>query len=100
MDTDEPHELYRRPRHDTGLREAASATIEHKGHEYRILNLDETSWAIRGEDGRTMGSLILLAEEGESGDPVYAGRRPGELESYAEGSDWRGIAKAVINAAG
>lgn len=101
MNINDPHELHERTALDgTWLDDAASATLQHRGAVYQISPLDDVSWVIRRADGRTMGSLILLATEGESGDPVYAGRLPGELESYSEGSDWRGIAKAIINAAG
>lgn len=98
MTIDDPHELHERTALDgTRLEDHASATLQHKGAVYRIEPLDASSWVIRSADERTMGSLILLAAEGESGDPVYAGRLPGELDSYAEGSDWRGITKAIIN---
>ncbi|MEO6826217.1 MAG: hypothetical protein ABI255_11630 [Microbacteriaceae bacterium] len=100
MNINDPHETHQRTAaNGTWLDDAASATLQHKGGVYQILPLDAVSWVIRSADGRTMGSLILLASEGESGDPVYAGRLPEELDNYSEGSDWRGIAKAIINAA-
>lgn len=95
MDSDELHE---RPAPDgTWPEDGTGALIEHKGHAYRVERIEPSSWVIRSEDGRTIGSLFVLSAEGESGDPVYGGRKPGELETYTEGSDWRGIVKALVN---
>lgn len=54
-------------------------------------------WAVRDEDGRTLGSLVVMAHEGEGGDPVYGGLLPGESETILEGSDWVGIVLGVAN---
>jgi len=54
-------------------------------------------WAVRDEQGRAIGTLAVIAQEGEGGDPVYGGILPGERDTLLEGSDWVGIVLGLAN---
>lgn len=54
-------------------------------------------WVLRDDDGRNLGSIVVMAREGEGGDPVYGGMLPGENETLLEGSDWVGIVLGLAN---
>ncbi|MCX7523120.1 hypothetical protein OSC27_12645 [Microbacterium sp. STN6] len=73
------------------------AVFEHRGVDYTVHLIDDDNWVIRSADGRTMGSIYIISLAGEEGEPVYGVREPGSLDTYSEGTDWRGIAAAVIN---
>lgn len=91
----QPH-LSPPPKDDLRLGEAA--VFEHRGSRYQIALTGDDLWSIHGEDGRAMGSLFVLSPVGEEHEPVYGVRRPGEAETYHEGTDWRSLAGAAINA--
>lgn len=71
--------------------------LEHKGHVFTLTTADSKRWAITDSSGEDFGSLIMLAGEGADRMPVYGGVVPGETATLFEGSDWEGIARAVIN---
>lgn len=73
--------------------------IEHRGALWDVTPIAVGSWVVRGAEGRTVGSLVLIAPEGEEGDPVYGGCLPGETVPLHEGSDWDSIVRALINEA-
>lgn len=73
--------------------------MEHRGAEYDVVPTEAGHWEIRAADGQSIGSLVLLAVEGEERDPVYGGCLPGQTDPLHEGSDWGMIARALINEA-
>jgi hypothetical protein len=73
--------------------------LEHRGTLWEVSPIALGTWVIRGADGLTAGTLVLIAPEGEERDPVYGGCLPGETEPLHEGSDWGMIVRALINEA-
>lgn len=75
--------------------------LEHRGGSYTVTPIPDTGprgpWVVRAAEGRTVGTIILIAPEGEERDPVYGGCLPAEELPLHEGSDWESIARALIN---
>lgn len=75
----------------------SSVRLEHRGRIFTVESVDETSWKITDEHGRNYGTVIMMDQEGEGGDPVYGGLLPAEHATLHEGSDWAEIARSIIN---
>lgn len=71
--------------------------FEHRGAGYVIHRLGPQNWAVRRDDGRTVGSLVIVSEEGEEHEPVYGGIIAGQSETDYEGSDWESIVRGLVN---
>ncbi|MHA7986318.1 hypothetical protein ACX9R5_10970 [Rathayibacter sp. CAU 1779] len=73
--------------------------FEHRGAGYVIHRLGPEDWAVRSDDGRTIGSLTVMSAEGEEHEPVYGGVIAGQTETDYEGSDWESIVRGLVNEA-
>lgn len=76
----------------------AVGRLEHRGGLYVVELVGDDEWSIRSVDGRLMGTLFMVSPVGEEHEPVYGVRHPGELARMHEGTDWRSLAAAAINA--
>ncbi|GAB3806795.1 hypothetical protein GCM10028798_30260 [Humibacter antri] len=74
-----------------------SVHFDHRGGRYVVHRLGPADWVVRGDDGRTIGSLTVIAPEGEEHEPVYGGLLPGQTETDYEGSDWESIVRGLVN---
>lgn len=73
--------------------------FEHRGVGYVIHRIGQEEWSVRSDDGRAIGSLTIISEEGEEHEPVYGGIIAGETETDYEGSDWESIVRGLVNEA-
>ncbi|GAB3386927.1 hypothetical protein GCM10027568_05950 [Humibacter soli] len=73
--------------------------FEHRGVGYVIHRIAQEEWSVRSDDGRAIGSLTIVSEEGEEHEPVYGGIIAGETETDYEGSDWESIVRGLVNEA-
>jgi len=74
------------------------ARLEHRHAIYVVELIGDDEWSIRSLDGRLMGTLFMVSPVGEEHEPVYGVRHPGELATEHQGTDWRSLAAASINA--
>ncbi len=79
------------------IRDNDDVRFEHRGAGYLIHRLTPQDWVIRSDDGRTVGSLTVTAQEGEEHEPVYGGIVAGGNDTEYEGSDWESIVRALVN---
>lgn len=73
--------------------------FEHKGLEYAIHRLGAEEWSVSTQLGEPVGTLIVVASEGEEHEPVYGGVMAGRTETDYEGSDWESIVRGLVNEA-
>ncbi|MGN6126486.1 MAG: hypothetical protein ACTHON_07965 [Humibacter sp.] len=73
--------------------------FEHRGVGYVIHRIGQEEWSVRSDDGRAIGSLTIISEEGEEHEPVYGGIIAGETDTDYEGSDWESIVRGLVNEA-
>lgn len=74
------------------------ARLDHRGGHYVVELVGDDEWSIRSVDGHLMGTLFEVSPVGEEHEPVYGVRHPGEIATEHQGTDWRSLAIAAINA--
>ncbi|HEU0257775.1 MAG TPA: hypothetical protein VFQ96_08050 [Microbacteriaceae bacterium] len=79
------------------FRLGATSTLRHRGVQYRTELVADDTWEVRGEDGRVLGSVVIVSPAGEEGEAVYGSRSGSSDTVEYEGTDWRSVTAGMIN---
>ncbi|GAB3119216.1 hypothetical protein [Glaciibacter psychrotolerans] len=71
--------------------------LEHRGNAFTLERGDSNRWVITDLEGVVYGSIVMIERDGADHDPVYNGYLAGQTDFLHFGSDWDGIARALIN---